>query len=200
MRTVAGTPAADELKSGDLLLAIDDEPITSFREAEQAAQKDSVTVTVWRDKALHDIALDTVVLGGVGLDRVVLWAGALLQEPHRALAAQRGITKQGVYVAYFGYGSPATRYGLWPGRRIVEVDGKAVQDLDSFLAAVVEKSDRESVRLKTVTWNDAVEVITLRLDNEYWPAYEIRRTDAGWQRVALQSETPGGGTDVVAMK
>ncbi|MEM6639357.1 MAG: trypsin-like peptidase domain-containing protein [Pseudomonadota bacterium] len=186
LRTVAGTPAAAQLTAGDLLLAIDGEPVTSFREAERITQKDEVTVTVWRDKSLKEIRLGTVALDGAGLDRVVLWAGALVQEPHRALAAQRGIEKQGVYVAYFSYGSPATRYGLWPGRRIVEIDGKAVDDLDSFLAAIVEKSDRESVRLKTVTWNDAVEVITLRLDNEYWPASEVRREGGEWQRLQLE--------------
>jgi hypothetical protein len=45
--------------------------------------------------------------------------------------------------------------------------------------------DRAPVRLKTVTWNGAVEVITLKLDNQYWPAYEIRRTADGWQRVEI---------------
>ena len=47
--------------------------------------------------------------------------------------------------------------------------------------------DQESVRLKTVTWNGAVEVITLKLDNQYWPAYEIRRTENGWQRSSFGS-------------
>lgn len=185
LRTVAGTPAAQLMQPGDLLLSIDGKPVTSFRDAEKAAQRETVSVTLWRDKALLEFDMRTVELSGQDLQRVYLWAGALLQEPHRALAAQRGIAPRGVYVAYFGYGSPATRYGLWPGRRIVEVDGQPVSNLDSFIDAVSDKADRESVRLKTVSWNDVVEVITLRLDNEYWPAYEIRRTDDGWRRSDL---------------
>jgi hypothetical protein len=47
---------------------------------------------------------------------------------------------------------------------------------------IADKKDHESIRVKTVTWNGAVEVITLKLDNQYWPAYEIRRTDKGWVR------------------
>ena len=43
------------------------------------------------------------------------------------------------------------------------------------------KQDRTSVRLKTITGNDAAEVITLKRDKQYWPAYEIRRTEEGWQ-------------------
>ena len=114
-----------------------------------------------------------------------MWAGALLQNPHRAMSAQRGIDPTGVYVAFFNYGSPATRYGLWAGRRIVAVDEIETPNLAAFVAAVEGKQDRASVRLRTVTWNGAVEVITLKLDNQYWPAYEIRRTDVGWERNAI---------------
>jgi hypothetical protein len=71
---------------------------------------------------------------------------------------------------------------LWAGRRITEVDGTPVPDLDAFIRAVSGRADRSSIRLRTVDWNDAVEVITLRLDRHYWPAYELRRSDDGWQR------------------
>jgi S1-C subfamily serine protease len=102
------------------------------------------------------------------------------------MSAQRGIPPLGVYVGYFAYGSPATRYGLYPGRRIVEVDGVATPDLDAFLGAVTGRRDRSSVRLKTITWNNAPEVITLKLDKHYWPAYELRKTDNGWTRTARE--------------
>ena len=81
-----------------------------------------MTVTVWRNDSAKEITIPTEALDGRGLDRAVSWAGALLQDPHRAMAAQRGIDPDGVYVAFFSYGSPATRYGLWAGRRIVAVD------------------------------------------------------------------------------
>jgi len=142
-------------------------------------------VTVWRDSEAHDIRISTVSLDGTGIDRAVSWAGALLQNPHRGMAVQRGIDPTGVYVAFFSYGSPATRYGLWAGRRIVQVDDIETPDLQSFIDVVAGKGDQTSVRLKTITWNDAVEVITLKLDNQYWPAYEIRRTKEGWQRYTI---------------
>ena len=42
------------------------------------------------------------------------------------------------------------------------------------------------MRVKTVTWNGAIEVITLKLDNHYWPAYEVRRTENnGWVRTSI---------------
>jgi len=181
-RLVAGTPASKLLQNGDMLLAIDGRVVTSFRELERGMQKPEVTVTVWRNGVAEDILVPTVALDGGGIDQAIAWAGALLQNPHRAMAAQRGVEPDGVYVAYFNYGSPATRYGLWAGRRVVEVNDVPTPDLASFIEAVRHIGDRESVRLKTVTWNGTPEVITLKLDNQYWPAYEIRRTADGWRR------------------
>ena len=71
-------------------------------------------------------------------------------------------------------------------RRIVEADGQPTPNLDAFMKAVAGREDRASVRLKTVTWNEAVEVITLKLDKRYWPSYELRRTANGWQRTAWE--------------
>ena len=186
-RLVAGTPAARLLKNGDMVLAIDGEIVTSFRELEHAVQKPEVMVTVWRNGDVKEIPVKTATLDGRGIDRAISWAGALIQDPHRAMAAQRGVSTNGVYIAYFSYGSPATRYGLWAGRRVVEVNETPTPDLEAFVDAVKDIGHRESVRLKTKTWNGTTEVITLKLDTQYWPAYEIRRTDDGWRRTDLGS-------------
>jgi S1-C subfamily serine protease len=170
-----------------MVLAIDGTVVTSFRALEKAVRRPRVTVTVWRNGSAKEIDIETAALDGRGIDRAVSWAGALIQDPHRAMAAQRGIEPHGVYVAFFSYGSPATRYGLWAGRRVVEVDETPTPDLEAFVDAVADKQDRASVRVKTVTWNGAVEVITLKLDKQYWPTYEIRRTEDGWRRSRIGS-------------
>jgi S1-C subfamily serine protease len=185
-RLVAGSPAARLLEPGDLVLAIDGNVVNRFREVERAVQKSEVMVTVWRDGAEKTLKLATVPLNGRDIDRVLIWAGATLQAPHRAIAAQRGIVPEGVFVAFFYYGSPATHYGLYAGRRITEVDGQPIPDLDAFIKAVRGKPDRSSLRLKTISWNGQVDVITLKLDNHYWPAYELdRQSDGSWTRTPI---------------
>jgi len=187
VRLVGGSPAVGRLKQGDMLLAIDEKVVTRFREVELAvADKADVNVTVWRDGEEQVVPLATASLTGNDIDRIIMWAGATLQAPHRAMIAQRGIPPEGVYIGYFAYGSPATRYGLFPGRRIVEVDGVPTPDLDAFLKVVSGRPDRSAIRLRTITWNNAPEVITLKLDRHYWPTYELKRSGEGWERRDLE--------------
>lgn len=186
VRTVAGTPAAEYLEPGDLLLSIDGQVVTRFREVERAVQREQVTLQILRNQQVESLTVATVALSGRGVRRAIMWAGALLQAPYRDMAAQRGVEPFGVYVSYFAYGSPASRYGLFAGRRIIEVDGISTPDMDSFLALATGRPDRQSVRVTTVAWNNAVEVLTLKLDQTYWPAYEIFYDDTdGWRRRAV---------------
>jgi hypothetical protein len=184
--TVAGSPAADFFRAGDILLSVDGNPINSFIELERATQLPEVSVNVYRQGREVEQTVQTVALDGRGIDRVVLWAGALLQEPHRPLAVQRGVPPEGVYVSYFNFGSPASRSGLYAGRRIVAVDGKPTPDLDRFIDVVNGLGGRDAVRVNTVGWNDVPEVITLKLDRQYWGSYELRRHDYAWERRALE--------------
>jgi hypothetical protein len=152
---------------------------------ERASQAETVDVSVLRDGEQLDLDIPTAPLDGRGTDRVVLWAGALLQAPHLAVAAQRGIASgEGVYVSWFWYGSPANRYGIRATRRIVEVDGVPTPDLDAFLAAVADRPDRGPVRLRTLHLDGKEEVITLKLDLQFWPTVELRRTAGRWVRLA----------------
>ncbi|MEM9172301.1 MAG: trypsin-like peptidase domain-containing protein [Pseudomonadota bacterium] len=184
-RVAAATDTYRQLRPGDIVLTINGALVASFADAARAVNSEEAVVEFWRNDALQTATIKTEVLDGTTADRVVQWGGALLQDPYRELARQRGIRPVGVYVAYFNYGSPATRYGMWAGRRIVEVNGQATEDLDAFLAVVENFEDRQSVRLKTLDWNDAPQVITLKLDKTYWPGFVISRNGDQWQRSAF---------------
>ena len=185
-RLVAGSAAAKVLRTGDVILAIEGQTVSRFREVERAAQQPHVNVTLLRNKKELHIEVETAALSGREIERLVFWGGATLQMPHRALSAQRNTPNEGVFVAYTAFGSPASRYQLWAGRRILEVDGQSTPNLDAFAQAIAGREDRSSVRLRTVTPNGASEVITLKLDNRYWPAYELKWGEQGWQRSVLQ--------------
>jgi S1-C subfamily serine protease len=184
VRTVAGTATDQLLNAGDLLLSIDGEPVTRFRQVERAVQKVQVEVTVWRNREALSFSVPATSLDGRGVRRALIWNGALLQAPYRGMAAQRGIEPRGVYIAYFSFGSPASRAGFSAGSRIVEVDGVPVTDLDEFIDIVSSRADGDYVRLTTIAWNESLQVITVKLDQTYWPAWEVLY-NGDWHRVAM---------------
>jgi hypothetical protein len=137
-------------------------------------QKESVQVELWRDGAAHSISrADGRARWSRHRSRADL-GGALLQAPHRELAAQRGIEPGRCVRRVLRLRFTGDELRPVGGSRIVEVDGHPVRDLDAFIAAVSSKVDRDSVRVTAVQWNGAPEVTTLKLDNKYWPAYELR--------------------------
>jgi S1-C subfamily serine protease len=183
LRRSRGTPGDALFRVGDLILAIDGRPVTRMRHLARLDRGRRAVVEVLRDGVEQTLEVEPQPMSGDGTTRAVLWAGALLQAPHPVLAAQYRIEPGGVYVSRHWFGSPATRYRLEATGRIVEVDGTPVSDLDGFLALVADKRDGDAVRLETVDLDGRPAVITLKLDLEYWPTYELRRTGAGWERL-----------------
>ncbi|MFZ5476856.1 MAG: trypsin-like peptidase domain-containing protein [Myxococcota bacterium] len=183
IRRVPGTPAAEHLREGDVILSAAGEPVATYRDLDLALRaKDPLPLRLLRDGKEVDVTVPSAAWGDDRIDRVVLWAGAILHEPHRPVSAQRGIPPEGVYVGWTWYGSPAGRYGPRPTMRIVEVDGRPVKDLDAFLAAVSGRPDGGALRLKTEDLDGKAQVMSLKLDLHYWPTAELVRTPDGWER------------------
>ena len=153
--TVADSPAAEFFRSGDILLSIDGQLANTFRRP--SARRRS---RPWRSRCSATAEevkgkVDTVTIDGLGIERVVSWAGALIQAPHRELAVQRGVGTGGVYVSFFNFGSPASRSGLYAGRRIVAVDGQPTPDLDAFVRVASSSVTRlrcGSTRCRSTTY------------------------------------------------
>ena len=171
-----GSSAAAQLRDGDLILAVDGAPVTRALELERAVQHASeVQLTVFRDGAVLELPVGVVRYDGRDLDRAVIWAGVVLHEPHREVLSQQGLPDEGVYIAWYWYGSPAHRYHLRPTRRIVAVDDQPVPDLDSFLALVADKPDRAPVKLELEDLDGKRKVLSLKLDLAFWPTHELVR-------------------------
>ena len=135
--------------------------------------------------ALSEVAIEPQVLPGRGTQRALLWAGALIQELHLPIAIDQQLPREGVYVAWLWFGSPANRYGLGATQRVLAVDGAATPDLDSFIEAVRDRGDGEFVRLEIADLDDKPNVITLRLDLEFWPTQQLQLGANGWQRTSV---------------
>jgi S1-C subfamily serine protease len=190
IRVAAGTPASTLLEPGDLLLAADGVPVTSYREVERAAQRESVELELLRDGKVRSLRVATLELDPIGTRRALLFAGALLQPVPYPVQLQRGVPPEGVYVVGRWYGSPVERHGLRATRRILAVGGAPTPDLDAFLAAVAGVPDRGAIQLLAEDLDGRREVLTLELDLRFWPTRELRFAEAGWELSDVSPGTP----------
>ncbi|WVZ73972.1 hypothetical protein U9M48_022215 [Paspalum notatum var. saurae] len=201
---LAGSKAENLLEQGDMILAINKEPITCFLDIEKACQEldqsigsDGVlNMTIFRQGKEIDLIVGTDVRDGNGTTRMVNWCGCIIQDPHSAVRALGFLPEEGhgVYVARWCHGSPVHRYGLYALQWIIEVNGQLTPDLETFIQVVKGLDDGEFVRVRTVHLNGKPRVLTLKQDLHYWPTWELsfEPESAMWRRrtiKALQSTT-----------
>ena len=186
-RTVAGTPASKAMRPGDLLLSINGSLATRPHEVERAvAGQPRAEILVWRNEEEVELEFDSVELGWEGLREVLFWAGALVQNPQRAMAAQMSIKPQGVAVQHYTFGSPAHRY-LLPTRflQITSVNGKPTDSLDAFVVELQRAGDDRIIRLEGMTATGATKFATVKLDPGYWPSSRLLFKEGEWERVGI---------------
>ncbi len=180
-----GTPAAQTLAQGDLLLAVDGRTVNSFREVERSSQRPSLELTILRDGEVLALNVDTVAFDDRGLERMVFWAGALLLAPYRAVLVEQGIEPVGAFSSLYYWGSPAGRERL-ANYRLAEVNGRPVRDLDSFVNAVKDLPGEAEVRVRALDQFGKPSMVTMKLDGKFWPLRELRRVGEGWELADLQ--------------
>ena len=179
-RRVAGSDAELKLQEGDLILAIDGKVVRNYRDVEKYTNKDDVNLTISRLGDEINVAVKTKSLDGLGVKKVIQWAGALIQEPYREISLQRGIKPEGVYVSYLYHGSPANRSGLSTMLRIVELNGELVENLKGFKLLTKKYEDEKFIRLKVLDLINRESVISVKQNNYYWPEREIIKIDNQW--------------------
>ena len=184
-KRVAGTDAFDKLKDGDLLLAIDGNLVSDFSDIDRVVTNQPVQLSVWREGSEVAIELNATRLSSEDTEVAYLWAGALLQSPHRAIAAQHGVEQSGVYISWFWYGSPANRFGLRPLNRITEIEGQKVNDLSQFIALTQQHSDKDYLRIRFVDLIGRESIITLKPDEHYWPTQVVKYEKGFWVNRSL---------------
>ncbi|XP_062107572.1 protease Do-like 7 isoform X2 [Humulus lupulus] len=195
----AESKAENQLEQGDMVLAINKEPVTCFQDIENACQaldkydnnEGKLNMTIFRQGCEIDLQVGTDVRDGSGTTRAINWCGCIVQDPHPAVRALGFLPEEGhgVYVARWCHGSPVHRYGLYALQWIVEVNGKPTPNLDAFADVTKGLEHGEFVRVRTVHLNGKPRVLTLKQDLHYWPTWELRfdADTATWRRTVIKT-------------
>jgi S1-C subfamily serine protease len=184
---LAGLAPSKLLQNGDVLLAINDEPIMTNQGLDDLPQNagasSSVAVSVLRAGVEAKLQVPTAELTTCGTQRFVCFAGLTLQPTYESVRfhgfVPEGVTS-GVYCSQWSHGSPAQTYQCRARVWVVQVNGVDVPDLDAFLDQVSKCADRSFLRLKVVNLHAQTLMWTLCTDLKYWPTCEMRRVEGEW--------------------
>jgi S1-C subfamily serine protease len=174
---------AQVLQPGDLLVELEGEPVTRFREVEERMRgKNRVSVTVCRQGGLVQAEILPRPLASTDVERVIAWSGVRLHTPDRS-ARLLGVLPRRPYISWLESGSPAGRAGLRAQRTVMAVDGTDTPDLDTFVRAV--QAAGPAVRLDLVTRTGEREVVTVEPDERFFPTEEYVWVAGKWERKTL---------------
>lgn len=204
-RTMPNTSAHEVLREGDLVLAVNKQPVTTFRQYEanviygpdglqgltnQVTSTSSlldlyqnftpsfspVNFTILRDGKEMIVAVKPTKLSGEGTSRLVVWSGLVLQMVHDPVIARGFVPPEGgVYISRWSYGSPAHKGGLRATNWIVKINDSPTPDLDTFLDAVAKIGDGVDVRIHCTDLHNRNRVYSLCTDLGYFGSVELRR-------------------------
>jgi S1-C subfamily serine protease len=181
-RCVPGTDAARLLRGGDILLELNDRPVTRLRHLETSVSADlsPVKVTRFRNGEAETVEIRPVLLDGGGVERVLSFGGALFHEPHRQAGLQYNLDAGGLYVSWYWYGGPAALSKLRAAVLVRTLNEQPVDSIDALLALVRELPDGAPVRLGVESLRGMKDVVTLETDLFYWPTALIERRGGSW--------------------
>ncbi len=139
--TPGSAAARAELKPGDVVTALDGQPVRTAGELSSrigfAKPGERVLLTVWRDKASHEVAL---TLGRAEPERATQAASAeggrlglevrpLQRQEQRAAGVDHGLVVEGV-------DGPARLAGIQPGDVLLAINGRPVQGMEQVQAVL----------------------------------------------------------------
>jgi hypothetical protein len=174
-RVDIASPAHGLVKDLDLLLTIQGKIITRISEMDVMYNHDTLDLVVIRGKQLTTLTVPTSPVNGEGTGRLVFWAGAVMQEPHKAVLQQSKALPSRIYVSARSRGSPAYMYGLAPTIWITHINGTRVHTLDDFVERITACKHEPFVRIKAQSFDLVPLVFTIKQDLHYWPTCLMER-------------------------
>lgn len=140
------TPAEDTLLVGDIIQAVDGEPIGpnlyDFDKAINKLSSEFARITIWRKGELQDVYASTYDTNDIKVSRMLSLGGALFYETDDLMSAVTGAPAKSVFVSNIRPGGSFYDVFPWiPGTdklfiRLISMDGESINSLDDLIEIV----------------------------------------------------------------
>jgi S1-C subfamily serine protease len=196
------TQADDDLKIGDVVLAIDGTPVGRMADVRSLARVSEAKILVLRNGQELEITINPRPVRSQSTPKIACWTGAVVHETHNSVLEQttpefvRVSKREGiiepeklVFISSIMYGSPAIN-NLRPVQWILEIDGKKIRSLDDMIAVIKALKEKEEeaeyIRVRLMGRRGITSVVSVKLDSKFWPAWILERQGEKWVREQLE--------------
>ncbi|KAI7834727.1 hypothetical protein BX661DRAFT_175407 [Kickxella alabastrina] len=181
------------LKELDIIISINGKPMKSIDDLDVQYSHEKLEIVVLRRKKELTLQVETSECNR-DTEKVVFWAGATFQAPHKAVLQQSRTAPSGIYCTSIRKGSPAEMYTMSATFWVTHVNGEKTPDLGSFERAVRVCPDNTYVRIRVMSFDSAPLVLSIKMCYHYWPTSTLTRdssSEGGWRsEVVCGSTTP----------
>src|SRR5450631_2353417 len=185
-----GSAADGVLAPGDILVGIEGKSIPEFFALEDVLDSrvgQQINVEVQRGRETVKHALSVQSLNAITADEYIEFGEAVVHTLSYQQARHFNVPIKGVYIANPGYVFGSA--GIPRAALINSFNGKRVDDLKEFEAALADLADGASAPVRYVTLEDprATQLKVIRMDRRWFPARKCKRDDATgtWPCVAV---------------
>ncbi|KAH3901392.1 probable Pro-apoptotic serine protease NMA111 [Saccharomycodes ludwigii] len=169
----------NRLYPGDVILAVNDKLVQSMRAVYGIVntipdKEITLKFKIVRNSTVVELPIKTIQVQET--DSIVIFSGALVQEPHHAVLQAMTNLPSRVYVTFKSQASPATQYGISCTNFITHVNEMPTTNLQSFIKAIKTIPDNTYCKIRLVTFDNIPFAISLKTNYHYFPTTQLKKT------------------------
>lgn len=198
---VSCTSESNKLETGDVILSVNDKLVTEMDQltgvvssTDSNDSPQTLSFKIVRDGTVIDLDVKTVKVNET--DRLIIFAGCILQEPHHAVRQAMTDIPKGVYCTFRGESSPATQYGISSTNFITHVNEIETPDLTSFLTVVKQIPDNSYCKMRLMTFDNVPFAISLKTNYHYFPTASLQRDNSTGKWIEAEYNTNGEKVEI----
>ena len=163
------------LKQNDILLSVNGKFVSQSQQVLRLFEEENLEFEVCRDDKVIKVSVPTISVVESEIQQTLYWCGATIQSPPSSIKSEYAKLPSNIYILSFTTGCIAAFYGLCENQFITQVNGKPVNTIADFQAAVLEIPDETWVKLNCMSSSFIASATSIKTNYRYFKTNCVSR-------------------------